>query len=177
LWLLGVLGIAGGAGASTITIVPVYEPLSLHGTDSDEISEIGETLRATIMARPMALSGAFPETLVEAVGLPHTVSTNTPNYKVTESNLLVLCAITVSAELGEEAALQVNLDVAKLKIPEDVDLTARQVLKLAILAVRRTLEAYQAHQPGKLKVSVAVTGTGDANNSLRDLAQVFTLGE
>jgi len=174
LLLLVVVGL-GWAKGSTITLVPVFEALSLHGTDSDEVSDIGETLRATVMSRPMALTGAFPETLVEAVGSPHRVVTNTPNFKATESNLMVLCGIQITAEATPET-LQIALDVSKLKIPEDVDLTSRQVLKLAILAVRRTLEAYQAGQQGKLRVAVTVSGTGDANDSLRDLAQVFTLG-
>jgi hypothetical protein len=163
------------AKASTLTLVPVFEPLSLHGTDSDEVSDIGEALRATVMARPMALTGGFPEALVEAIGTPHKLATNSPTFKVAESNLLVLCAISIQAEATPEA-LQVTLDVSKLKIPEELDLTSRQVLRLSILALRRTLEAYQGRQTGKLRVVVTVSGTGDANNSLRDLAQVFTLG-
>ena len=78
--------------ASTITIVPVFEPISLHGTDGDEaISEIGAALQASVMSRPMALTGAFPEVLVDAIRSPHLIPTNHPNYKVEEANLLVLC--------------------------------------------------------------------------------------
>lgn len=176
LLVLGMVVGSGWASASTITLVPVFEPLSLHGTDSTEVSDIGETLRAVVMARPMALTGAFPEMLVQAVATPHHVASNTPNFKAGESNLLVLCGVQISVESTPEA-LQVTLDVTNLKIPEEVDLTSRQVLKLAILAMRRTLEAYQSGQAGKLRVAVTVSGTGDSNNSLRDLAQVFVLGQ
>ena len=60
------------ARASTIMVVPVFEPLSLHGTDGDEaVSDIGEALQACVMARPMAMTGAFPEVLVDAIRSPH----------------------------------------------------------------------------------------------------------
>ena len=40
-------------------VVPVFEPLSLHGTDGDEaISDTGEALQACVMSRPKALTGA-----------------------------------------------------------------------------------------------------------------------
>ncbi|HEY8961360.1 MAG TPA: hypothetical protein VIM57_04080, partial [Luteolibacter sp.] len=78
------------AQATTITVVPVFEPLSLHGTDVDEvIAETGEALQATVMPRPMALTGAFPEVLIESIRSPHKIPTNNPNYKTTEANLLV----------------------------------------------------------------------------------------
>ena len=47
--------------ASTIMVVPIFEPLSLHGTDGDgAISEIGEALQASVMPRPMAEMLASP---------------------------------------------------------------------------------------------------------------------
>ena len=91
--------LASAALATTITVVPIFEPLSLHGTDGDEaISEIGGTLQASVMSRPMALTGAFPEVLVDAIRNPHLIPTNNPNYKVQEANLLVLCNIGINAE-------------------------------------------------------------------------------
>lgn len=164
------------AQATTITMVPVFEPLSLHGTDVDEvISETGEALQATVMARPMALTGAFPEVLVEAIRSPHKIPTNNPNYKTTEANLLVLCRIGLSAELTEGGGLHVRLDISNLAIPPEVDLTSRQVLKLAIVAVRKTLEDYQKPQTGNLNVTLSIEGADEAKAPLRDLSGKFTV--
>lgn len=163
------------AQATTITMVPIFEPLSLVGTDSDEvIAETGEALQATVMARPMALTGAFPEVLVESIRSPHKIPTNNPNYKTTEANLLVLCRIGLSAE-QIEGGLRVRLDISNLAIPQEVDLTSRQVLKLAIVAVRKTLEDYQKLQTGNLNVTLSIEGADDGKAPLRDLSAKFTV--
>lgn len=160
--------------ATTIMVVPIYEPLSLHGTDGDEaISEIGEALQASVMPRPMALTGAFPEVLVDAIRSPHLIPTNNPNYKVQEANLLVLCNVGISAELTEEGVLRVTLDVSELGIPPEVDLTSRQILKLAIVALRKTLDEYQRPQPQPLEVELIVGGADEAKATLRDLGATF----
>jgi hypothetical protein len=165
------------ASASTIMIVPIFEPLSLHGTDGDEaVSEIGETLQASVMSRPMALTGAFPEVLIDAIRSPHLIPTNNPNYKVQETNLLVLCNIGINAEILDNV-LTVKLDVSQLAIPPDVDLTTRQILKLAIISVRKTLEEYQRPQTQKLTVIIVITGTDEPKASLRDLGTRFTIPE
>jgi len=161
--------------ATTITVVPIYEPLSLHGTDGDDaISDIGEALQATVMARPMALTGAFPEVLVEAIRTPHPLPTNNPNYAVRETNLLVLCNIGLAAELTEEG-LQVTFDIANISIPPEVDLTIRQVLKLAIVALRFTIQEYQQPQPNPLTIRVVIDGAEDDRERLRDAGVEFTL--
>ena len=161
------------AGATTITTVPIFEPLSLHGTDGDEaISEIGEALQAAVMSRPMALTGAFPEVLVDAIRRPHAIPTNHPNYKVKEANLLVLCKVDIAAEMTEKGLL-VRLNIANLTIPDEVDLTSRQVLKLALVALRKTLDAYQIHQQQALKVTVVVDGADEGKAALRELAVKF----
>ena len=165
------------AHASTIMVVPVYEPLCLYGTDGDEaISEIGEALQASVMARPMALTGAFPEVLVDAIRSPHLIPTNNPNYKVQEANLLVLCNVGISGEVTDNI-LTVKLNVAELAIPLDVDLTTRQILKLAIIALRKTLEEYQRPQSQPLSVVLIIDGTDEAKASLRDLDSKFVIGE
>ncbi|MBK1881399.1 hypothetical protein JIN85_03165 [Luteolibacter pohnpeiensis] len=164
-----------GARATTISMVPIFEPLSLHGTDSDDaISEIGEALQATVLCRPMALTGAFPEVLVDSIRSPHKVPTNNPNYTVDEVNLLVLCNVGISGEMTDDGLL-VRLDVANLSIPADVDLTSRQVLNLAIVALRKTLEVYQAPQADILKVKVVIMGVDDAKASLKDLDVTFEM--
>ena len=163
------------AAATTITVVPVFEPLSLHGTDGDEaVSDTGEALQACVMSRPRAMTGAFPEVLMDAIRSPHQIPTNNPNYQVRETNLLILCNIGISGELTEEG-LVVKLDVSNLTIPPEVDLTARQVLKLAIVAVRKTLEEYQRPQTEKLAVSLVVDGADEPKGNLLDLAARFTV--
>lgn len=164
------------ARATTIMVVPIYEPLSLHGTDGDEaISDTGEALQACVMARPMAMTGAFPEVLIDAIRSPHLIPTNNPNYKVQEANLLVICNIGISGEMTDDG-LVVRLEVAQLKIPKDVDLTARQVLKLTIVAIRKTLEPYQEPQPEPLEVSLVIEGADESKAGLRDLAAQFVIG-
>lgn len=163
------------AMASTISVVPIFEPLSLRGTDVDEaVSDSGESLQACIASRPMAMSGDFPEILVEAIRSPHLLPSNTPNYKVQEANLLVLCNIAIDAEMTADG-LDARIDVSEIAIPAEVDLTARQVLKLAIGALRKTLEAYQLPLNKPLNVNLALVGADDAKSHLRDLASRFTL--
>lgn len=163
--------------ASTISVVSIHEPISLHGTDVDGmISDTGEALQATVIARPMALTGAFPEDLVASIRTPHKLPSNNPNYKVEEANLLILCNVGIAAELTEEGLL-VKLDVSQLGIPLEVDLTSRQLLKLSLVALRRTLEEYHRPQTEPLKVIVAITGTTENNASLLDLQVTFTLEE
>lgn len=165
------------ARATTIMVVPVFEPLSLHGTDGDEaISDTGEALQACVMSRPMALTGAFPEVLVDAIRSPHLIPTNNPNYKIQETNLLVIANIGISAEMTAEGLI-VSLDVARLAIPPEVDLTARQILKLAIVALRKTLEEYQRPQTNPLAVSLVIEGADEGKAGLRDLNVRFVIGE
>jgi hypothetical protein len=179
-WITGIfwsgfLSIA--AMASTISVVMIHEPISLHGTDVDDaVSDIGETLQAAVMPRPMALTGAFPEDLVSAIRNPHLIPTNNPNYKVQEANLLMICKIDITGEMVENV-LAVKLNVAQLSIPADIDLTSRQILKLTILALRKTLGDYQRGQTKSLSVSVMIDGAEEGKASLRDLATNFTIGE
>ena len=170
----GLLGTA--AWSTTIMVVPIFEPISLHGTDGDEaISDIGEALRASVMSRPMALTGAFPEVLVDAIRSPHLIPTNNPNYKVQETNLLVLCNVGISGEMIDNI-LTVRLNIAELAIPADVDLTTRQILNLAIISLRKTLDEYQRQQTQPLAVNLLIEGADEAKASLRDLATKFVIG-
>lgn len=175
--LLAMTGLSVATGwSTTITIVPIFEPISLHGTDGDEaISEIGEALQASVMSRPMALTGAFPEVLVDAIRSPHLIPTNNPNYKVQEANLLVLCNIGISGEIIDEE-LTVRLNIAELTIPADVDLTTRQILNLAIIALRKTLDSYQSIQTQPLAVNLLIEGADEGKASLRDLSAKFEIG-
>lgn len=178
--LLAAWWFAQGLGAATtLGVVQIHEPLSLHETDGDEvISELGEALKATVAPRPMAISKALPEALVTSIRTPHRIPSDDPNYKVTEANLLVLCHIGIQAELLSPARLAVKLDVSQLEIPPAVDLTSRQLLKLAILAIRRTLEPYQQMETRArtLEVSIEITGADGNKAPLRDLNVKFSLG-
>lgn len=165
------------APATTIMVVPIFEPLSLHGTDGDEaISDTGEALQACVMSRPMAMTGAIPEVLIDAIRSPHLIPTNNPNYKIQETNLLVLANIGISGEMTDEGLI-VQLDVAQLKIPKDVDLTSRQILKLTIVAIRKTLEVYQAEQTTPLKVTLSIEGADETKAGLRELNAQFFIGD
>ncbi len=171
-WLLA----WGCCHASTLAVVPVYEPLSLQGTDCDDaISDTGDTLQACVMSRPMALTGAVPEVLVDAIRSPHRIPSNHPHYRVEESNLLVLCHIGINGTVAADG-LTVRVNVAQLVIPVPVDLTARQIIKLTVAAVRRTLDEYQRTQTQSLAVTLVIEGTGEANAGLRDLGSHFILG-
>lgn len=162
--------------ATVIDVVSIHQPLSLHGSDvDDEVDDTGESLQAAIHSRPMAMTGAFPEVLVEAIAMPHQLPTNNPNYAIKEVNLLVLCGLKVSAEMDDSGELQVEINVANFAIPEDVDLTARQVLKLVSGSVRKTLAEYNGNQKDELRVLLRIVGTNESNRSLEDLGARYKI--
>ena len=166
----------GNARATTIMVVPVFEPLTLQGTDGDDaISGTGAALQACVMSRPMAMTGAFPEVLIDAIRSPHLIPTNNPNYKVQEANLLVRCNIGIIGSISAQG-LTVRLDVAQLAIPPDVDLTSRQILKLTLVAIKKTLEEYQRPQTQPLNVTLVIEGADEAKAGLRDLGTHFVIG-
>lgn len=173
--LLALLSLPLFAGATTITVLPIHEPLSLHGADNDEITtEVGEALQACVLPRPMALTGDFPETLVTSIRSPHTIPTNNPNYRVKEANLLILTGIALEATTTEEG-LVIRVLCQNLKIPEEVDLTSRQILRLTLVAIRRTLEEYQKIQTTPLRVHILIDASGDAKEHLEALATTFQI--
>lgn len=160
--------------ATVIDVANIYQPLSLHGSDvDDEVDDTGEALQAAILSRPMALTGAFPEVLVESIAMPHQLPTNNPNYAIKEVNLVVLCGLKVAAELDDSGTLQVEINIANLVIPTDIDLTARQVLKLLSASIRKTVTEYNMGQKGDLKVLLRIVGTNDSNQTLQDLGSQY----
>ncbi|MCH2063720.1 MAG: hypothetical protein MK194_08345 [Roseibacillus sp.] len=161
----------------TLEVVNLYQPLSLHGTDG-----VGESLgeddpvQAAVMSRPYAVTGAMPEDLVKAVGSPHRITSNGDGYVVEDANLLNLCKIELSAEM-KNTRLLVRLDVSKLELPEELDLTARQVVTLSIVAIEYTLKDYFRNSKDEdLRVSIGVKGTNEGNEALKNLARRLTLG-
>lgn len=162
------------ASATTLDVLQVFQPISLHGTDVDHEFE-GEHIQARIFPRPMVLSGAMPESLVSAIGSPHRMPATT-NYEIKESNLLALYQVGISGDF-EEDLLVVSFDLSKMKAPEGVELPIRKVLKLAIAALKQTLADYHHAENDPLKVRVEVTGTKEGNASLKDLASNFVVSE
>ena len=163
--------------AVTLEVVELYQPLSLHRTDG-----VGETLgeedpvQAAVFARPYAVTGAMPEDLVKAVAAPHRIATNSEGYEVEDANLLNLCGVALSSEMKVNRLL-VRFDMGNFKLPEDLDLTARQVIQLSIIAVERTLRSYfRNFKDEVLSVSIGIIGTTDGNESLKELAKRFRLG-
>ena len=162
--------------ATVIDVVTIYQPVSLHGSDvNDEVDDMGEALQAAILSRPMALTGAFPEVLVESIAMPHQLPTNNPNYVIKEVNLAVLCGLKLSAEQVENGSLHVEINIANLGIPADVDLTVRQVLKLASASIRKTLTEYNTGQKEDLKVLLRIVGTNESNHSLQDMGTQYVV--
>lgn len=160
--------------ATVIDVVQIFQPLSLHGSDvDDEVDDTGETLQAAVLSRPMALTGAFPEVLVESIALPHQLPTNNANYQIKEVNLVLLCGLKITASTDDLNVLQVEINIANMKIPTGVDLTARQLLKLVSLSIRRTLVEYNSMQKKEIHVLQRIVGTNETNASLQDLGAKF----
>lgn len=156
--------------ATVIDVVQIYQPISLHGSDvGDEVDDMGESLQASILSRPMALTGGFPEVLVESIAMPHALPTNNENYKIQEVNLVVICGLKIDAEMDEEEMLLVEINIANLVIPDEIDMTARQVLRLVAGSIKKTLSEYNTRQKDDLRVQMRVVGTNDNNHALQDL--------
>lgn len=165
--------------AVTLEVINLYQPLSLHGTDGvgEDHLEGEDPFQAAVMPRPFAVTGAIPEDLVKAVATPHAIPSNGLAYAVKDANLLSLCKIALKVEMSG-GKLLVRLDVAELEIPEEVDLTSRQILRLAIKAIRMTLLDYFEHgaEDEAPDVSVGIIGTDEGTESLKDLAVRFKAG-
>lgn len=103
--------------------------------------------------------------------------TNSENYEVKEANLLLLCGIGLVGEM-EEQKLVAAIDVSKLAIPVDIDLTHRQILNLTIIAIRKTMRAYFNEEgEDKLLCEVRIEGVNEKTKSLEELATKFIAGE
>jgi hypothetical protein len=177
LCLLGLLSLmVGPASGITIEVVRLYQPLSLHGTDAAGDNEtLEEVVQASVMSRPLAVAGAIPEDLVMAVSEPCKIMSNSPAYTLDEANLLILCKIGLTVDMNEKR-LVVRIDVSKLAIPEAIDLSSRQILRLSITAIRKTLEHYYAQIDEELEWELVIAGTKDKNASLKDLGRKYKIG-
>ncbi|YCM45644.1 hypothetical protein V2O64_06385 [Verrucomicrobiaceae bacterium 227] len=155
----------------TLEVCQIHQPLSLHGTDV--VTEFqGIQIQAGIFSSPAVLSGAMPESLIGAVAAPHRFAPS-EHFKVPESNLLVLCGISLSADEvdGEVVAI---FDLSKLAMPEEVELSVHTVLKLSIEALKKTLKSYQDPENDAMKVRIEIRGTKEGTASLRSLSERFS---
>lgn len=169
--------LAGSLGAVTKEVVRVFQPLSLHYTDSaTEFGPEGKLLQAEVVALPMVLSGAFPEDLVKAVGEPHKFQTNNPDYDVPEVNLLVLCGLRLEVDC-EASQLEIVLDCSKMQTPDFLEIEISTVIEMTLESLRRTLRLYYrdgGHEG--FACHVTLSGLPEDAGELKKLERSFTVG-
>ncbi|MBE2180763.1 MAG: hypothetical protein IAE97_09855 [Chthoniobacterales bacterium] len=127
-------------------IAPVYQPLSLLGTEL-EANPLGaeEPMAADIFATPTLVSSAYPEAIVHAIGRPHRFY-NAPEGFPEESNLLVMTGGKLEAEWGEERH-KITIDFSKVSIEEHLGITLQQLCDLTLLCLSKSLQ--QGYSDGK----------------------------
>ena len=155
----------------TLEVCLVQQPLSLHGTDV--VTEFrGNDIQAGIYSSPVVLSGAMPEALISAVAAPHRFPPS-EHFSVPESNLLVLCGITLTAEMAGDEVIAA-FDLSKLSVPKEVEISPYTILSLAIEALKKTLQGYQDPENEVLDIRIEIRGTSEGTASLKSLSQKFT---
>ena len=160
--------------AITLEIYKVFRPISLHGTDVAEEFE-GEIIQAKVISQTMVVTGAQPEGLLAAISAPHRL-VGSGSYLPKEDNLLVLCGIGMTS-ISDGRNLTVKIDLAKMKIPTEVEIPVRTVLKLAIRSVKETLKGFHTPEDGPMKVKIEIVGTNKGTAPLLDLSEKFRVGE
>ena len=131
------------------SLIDAYQPTSLLGTEGEgDPLGTGEWIAATIVSRPVLIGGAFPESPVRAVSLPHKIA-GAPAGFPEESNLIVIVGGEVHAEWGRTEDL-VIADFSKAKVPENLGVTLIQVMKMTAVCLKKTLGT-QHEKPIKIK--------------------------
>jgi len=116
-----------------------FQPTSLLGTESDdEPLKDGQIMAATILSRPILVAGAFPESPVAAMCLPHKITGATAGFPE-ESNLIVLVGAKIDAEFGEKFHT-VTADFSHAKASDDLGVTLLQVMQLTAECLQRNLK-------------------------------------
>lgn len=130
-------------------IEAVAQPLSLLGTeaDGDPLGD-GESIAAIIMTRPTVVGGAFPESVVHAMCLPHQIADAPENFPE-ESNLIVMVGAKIAAEWGEEHHTVVA-DFSQASIDEETGATLLQVMQLTAICLQQNLEGKSGGTPIKI---------------------------
>lgn len=152
----------------------ISQALSLHGTDVGE-EFAGEIVQARVLSFPAVVVGALPEGLIDEVGAAHRLP-GPDSYKVKEANLLVLCGVSLDGAMTNEG-LVCTFNLSKLSVPNEVEMPVRVVLKLAIQAVKETLERYYREAQDSQKVMIKISGTNEKNATLKDLSMEFKVGK
>ncbi len=131
------------------SLIDAYQPTSLLGTEGEsDPLRTGEWIAATIVSRPVIIGGAFPESPVHAVSLPHKIAGATEGFPE-ESNLIVIVGGDVHAEWGQTED-QIIADFTKAKVPENLGVTLIQVMKMTAVCLEKTLGT-QHEKPIKIK--------------------------
>jgi hypothetical protein len=130
-------------------IEAVAQPLSLLGTeaDGDPLGD-GESIAAIIMTRPTVVGGAYPESVVHAMCLPHQIADAPENFPK-ESNLIVMVGANITAEWGE-ANHTVIADFSQASIDEDSGATLLQVMQITAICLQQNLESRSDGKPIKI---------------------------
>jgi len=119
-------------------IAEIFQPTSLLGTESDdEPLKDGQVMAATILSRPILVAGAFPESPVAAMCLPHKITGATAGFPE-ESNLIVLVGAKLHAEFGEKFHT-VSADFSHARASDDLGVTLLQVMQLTAECLQRNL--------------------------------------
>ncbi len=122
------------------SLIDVYQPTSLLGTDTEaDPLGSGEWIAATIVSRPVIIGGAFPESPVHAISLPHKIA-GAPDGFPAESNLIVIVGGQLRAEWGQSED-RIIADFSKAEVPGDLGVTLLQVMKMTAICLERTLGA------------------------------------
>jgi len=123
-------------------IVEIYQPTSLLGTEGeDDPLHNGQSMPATILQRPVVVGGAFPESPVAAVALPHTIAGASQGFPK-ESNLIVLVGGKLHAEWGEKQHT-IIADFSQAKASDDLGVTLLQVMQLTAECLQLTLKGWE----------------------------------
>ena len=169
--------LANSLGAITQEVIRVYQPLSFHFTDSaTEFGPQGDLIQAKVVDRAMVLSGAFPEDLLKAVGLPCQLQSNNDNYKVPETNLVVLCGLRLEvSRIGK--LVEVVIDCSEMKMPDFVELNYEQVMEMTVESLRRTLRLYYTKGEHEFfECQVTLSALPEAHKNLKKNETVFPVG-
>ena len=168
----------GHGFAITQEVLQVFVPASYHDTDSvNEYGVKGELVQAAVLDRTVVVSGAFPEDLARIILLPFQIPANNPAYQVQEANLAILCGLELEVNY-EGNLLDVVFDCRNFKIPENIELTGRQVLTMTIEALRRTLRIYyQGDYQDPFQCNVNLRDLPKTFTELKDLKTTFRIGE
>ena len=159
--------------AVTKSVYRVWQPLSLHGTDVASV--LGKESRvnyAVLMSRPVVLSGALPEELVYAVSQGHQLA-SIGGYSEPEANLLALYKVKLDARYDDEQ-LTVTIDLSEVVKRENADVSLHDTVKLAIEALKKTLQDYgAAYLQSEMACVIQVVG-GDQDPKLKALQEFNT---